>query len=214
MLRDTAIDDVIHMLGNRKELRARILQEMEHVMQFKLSIGTFTPWFTIAELSGTNTITMQERVKLPVDFLSELEEAYLEVLDPETGKFIPLDKLDYDTMDSLYEFVEPGLPKAYTILGEYFRLRPLPDAAYSLQMVYQAKPASIMDANIENFWLREAPDLVIARTAESMCKYTRDFKLQKALEGDIKTAWERLFIISERREHMNRSYKMGARDDS
>jgi hypothetical protein len=47
-----------------------------------------------------------------------------------------------------------------------------------------------------------------------MCKYTRDFKLQKALEGDIKTAWERLFVLSERREHMNRSYKMGVSDDS
>ncbi len=54
-----------------------------------------------------------------------------------------------------------GQPANYTILAEEFQLAPSPDFAYTLSLLYFAKPASLSDDNQSNILLVNLPDMLL-----------------------------------------------------
>lgn len=75
--------------------------------------------------------------------------------------------------------VETGLPKNYTILSTEIQLAPIPDQAYTLQMLYYAIPAYLSDTNTTNTWLTVCPDLLLyAALAEAEPYLMNDSRIQ------------------------------------
>ena len=172
MLRDTAVDIIMQRLGNRKDtdLRDDIINEMVFVQESILEGGPFYPWFLVTEESYIDTTPGDERVAVPSDFLHEWEDSVLYRFDATaTGAqnpWIPLERDDWDTIRQELTTVDGGVPTKYDISGDYFMLADTPDDAYSVRMRYFAADESLAGtygdaANIENKWLKHAPDWFI-----------------------------------------------------
>ena len=56
---------------------------------------------------------------------------------------------------------EVGVPTFYTMRGQEFEFAPKPDAAYTLQMLYYAKPTPLSDSNQSNAFMANCPDALL-----------------------------------------------------
>lgn len=56
---------------------------------------------------------------------------------------------------------ESGKPVFYTLRANEFELAPAPDTAYTLSMLYYAKPTVLSDANTSNIFLANAADALL-----------------------------------------------------
>jgi hypothetical protein len=56
---------------------------------------------------------------------------------------------------------EIGVPVFYTMRGQEFEFAPKPDADYTLQMLYYAKPAALSDTNPSNAFMATCPDALL-----------------------------------------------------
>jgi hypothetical protein len=54
-----------------------------------------------------------------------------------------------------------GLPVFYTILASEFKFAPIPDAAYTLEILYYAKPTFLSSSNASNVFLANYPDALL-----------------------------------------------------
>lgn len=54
-----------------------------------------------------------------------------------------------------------GKPYAYTILAQEVQFSPIPDAVYTVQMLYYAQPPFLSDTNASNVFLSVCPDLLL-----------------------------------------------------
>lgn len=212
MLRDAAVSLIASRMGQRTDLNDAIILEMGLVITTKLEENAvITPWFLLTE-SATSALTIdEERLAVPDDFIVEDEENPIFVLDTESNKYLPLKKIGYDEMVWKYKDSENTIPSVYAITGLYFTLRPLPNAAYAVKLRYYGKdPVLVSDGNVENRWLKYAPDLVIAATCAAVARgQIHDVPLAESFNGEIAGAWTRLKILNEARQHANRRYEMG-----
>jgi len=138
-----------------------VLDEMK-AAQTRLEISDMLPWFLITERSSKDIVDGEERVLVPADFIRETEEELMQIEDTATGNFTELDKDDYEGLKVRFADEEAGLPARYALVGDYFRLRPIPNlTTLKLWMVYYGNDAVIVLGQ-ENDWLKYAPDLLIA----------------------------------------------------
>lgn len=219
---DAAVAMVKQRLGNRSDAPdAQILLELVLAQAvFEEGIltpqqGIFLPWFLITEFSSISTTIGEERVPIPSDFLQEVEQGQLYVYDSaEDDAWIELEKADDDTMRANPDLVEAtGKPEAYSLTNGYFRLLPVPDAVYTLKMMYYKQDTVPVAAGPENLWLKHAPDLMVAQTCIQMGQnlFLTDNRLA-LFRAQVQVASERLYIKNEARKHANRSYVMGGLD--
>jgi hypothetical protein len=57
--------------------------------------------------------------------------------------------------------MDAGKPLDYTVLATTFKLAPIPDSNYTLNLVYSAAPTFLSDANTSNAFLVTCPDLLL-----------------------------------------------------
>ena len=103
----------------------------------------------------TSTVSADATVQLPSDFL-------------EIRDFVvmtnPIQPLSYSSPSSLSNdprTSQVGVPKSYTILASEFQLTPIPDAIYTLKMLYYAAPSYLSVTNTTNIFLTTAPDALL-----------------------------------------------------
>jgi len=103
----------------------------------------------------TSTVSADATVQLPSDFL-------------EIRDFVvmtnPIQPLSYSSPSSLSNdprTSQVGVPKSYTILASEFQLTPIPDAIYTLKMLYYAAPSYLSATNTTNIFLTTAPDALL-----------------------------------------------------
>ncbi len=212
MLRDAAVALIAARVGQRSDLNAAIILEMDLAITMTLELNPkLIPWFLESEFATTTMTPNDERLALPNDFIMECESGTLWVYNTSAAKWVRLHKNDYDTIDEKYENSAAAIPVQYSLSGNYFLLRPIPNVAYSVRMRYIAKdPTSILNTNVENRWLKHAADLVIAVTSQAVARgQVHDEVLAQSFEADIARAWERLYRLNEARQHANRDYQMG-----
>lgn len=221
MLRDDAVALIKARLGNRTDsaLDAQIVTEMIYVQENILEGAVQLPWFLIAENATIQTRPHEERIPLPMSplFLREVDEAATDdagalfrysQADDEEGPWVPLRKGDYGNM--LVKYPQEGRPLQYDLLGDYFRLKPTPDAQYTLRMLYYGRETSLSTGNIENKWLKWCGDLLIAHTGYNVAtKIIGDSARAQVFAADLSVAVERAAKVFEAREHVGRTYHMG-----
>lgn len=213
MTRDEAVSIIQQQLGFRSDLSSEIVTNLK-LAQTQLEAGPTKPWWLVAEDSYITTAISEQRLGVPSDFLQELDQAVLRYVPTTlTDGEVILKKEDYDVLYKDYidddtGTLETGEPEAYALLGEYFRLFPVPDAEYRIRMIYY-KQDTVLSSNVENGWLKRIPFLLIGKAGGMLASALRD-------AGALGTfqRWEnegRLLLLSQStdREFANRELQMG-----
>ena len=82
----------------------------------------------------TSTVSGDSTVALPANFL-QLRDIHIDTN--------PVSAVQYQSPSVFYRnsrTAQSGIPRQYTILGQEFQFAPIPDSAYTLQMLYYAAP--------------------------------------------------------------------------
>ena len=216
MDRDTAITLIKARMKRAGDtnLDELIVAEMQLVQSTDLEGGPNLPWFLLSENLSAATTADEERVHVPInveftgnDFIREFEEGALWLYNNDEGKYELLPKDDYDII--LAKYPGGGKPKKYSLNGDYFRFRPLPDVAYTLRMKCYLRDRTL-STNIENDWLKWAPDLMIAKVGAKIARYhLRDEKVADMLDNEATTAASRLLVQDTARKQANLELTMG-----
>jgi hypothetical protein len=124
-------------------------------------------------VATANTTGGDSTVGLPTDFL-EMRDIHVNLN--------PVVQLSYKAPNAFYSSGKStlsGKPTQYTVLAAEFQLAPIPDAAYTLQMLYYAKPVLLSDSNASNVFLANCPDaLLYASLGEAEPYLMNDARLQ------------------------------------
>jgi hypothetical protein len=124
-------------------------------------------------VARASTTAGDETVGLPTDFL-EMRDVHLR-----TNPATPVTYLSPNSFFATARTTESGKPDNYTILATEIQFAPIPDTAYSIQMLYYAKPAYLSDTNIVNVFLTNYPDaLLYAALGEAEPYLMNDARLQ------------------------------------
>lgn len=214
MTRDQIIAMVAGRLGQRTDLNASILTELDFVQSLSLERnGRILPWFLQSVDSSLVTVAGIQTVALPTGHIGDDDEGGLFLQDAD-GKWSPLKKVDIS--DILTSEEESGTPERYALRGLSYYLDPVPDAIYSMRTAFYAAdtlPGAFSSGTQTNNWLTYAPDLVVAELTRVMAEgYTRDYDVVQAMltpGGVLQKAWDRLNVETEARKHTDRSYQMG-----
>ena len=202
MTRDEAVVQIQRLLGLRTDLTSEIIGALKDE-QVELESRPILPWFLISEISSISTVSGEERVQVPTDFIREVDGDALYRYDSSGPTWTALVKDDVEYLRGYYAGAT-GAPKAYALEGKYFRLFPTPDDSYTLKLVYY-KEDSKLDTNIENNWLKYAPALLIGGAGLRVAEYIRDkdaISIFQAMQAD---AFRRLDIEDTARDMANRN---------
>jgi len=216
MLRDTAILLLMQRSGNLQDsaIRDLMIAEMDFVQTIELELGLNLPWFLLSETSSITTISGEARLPNPTDFLREYDDGALWVYDVSQSN--PWGKLTKDSYEALIaRNLGSGRPRFYSLVGENFILFPTPDTAYTVKMKYYKKGVSIAGnyggtGNVENVWLKYAPDLLIAKTGVIYAgQYDQSPERGQFFQAQAQVALKRVIDETTARENANVEQTMG-----
>lgn len=124
-------------------------------------------------VARADTTAGDSTVGLPTDFL-EMRDMHL--------RTTPVQSLTYYSPNAFYagsRTTDSGKPLDYTILASEIQFAPIPDTAYSVQMLYYAKPQYLSDTNITNSFMANYSDaLLYAALGEAEPYLMNDARLQ------------------------------------
>ena len=192
---------------NDSTLDAKIVTEMQFVQANVLEMGEIVPWFLITDHQTLATVAGDEKVAVPAGFLQEVETDALWILEDD-GTYSPLRKESYDVIASLSDYEDSGQPEVYSLDDAYFRLRPVPDAIFTLRLRAFMRD-TVLTTDIENNWLKWAPDLLIAETGAIIAgNYLRDSEMFTAFANEASRARDRLMRNDLARSNANQRLLM------
>jgi hypothetical protein len=76
----------------------------------------------------------------------------------------PIQTIEYVSPSNFYRntwSTSSGLPRQYTVLSQEFQFAPIPDSAYTLQMMYYATPPFLSSTVSSNTFMTVCPDLLL-----------------------------------------------------
>jgi hypothetical protein len=115
----------------------------------ELRIRQMLKTVTTTTTGGDNT------VELPSDFI-EIRDFIVQ-----TNPVQPLDYMSPSLFSRNARRAESGKPIDYTIMANDFLLAPIPDTAYTLEMIYYAAPTFLSDSNTSNAFVANCPDALL-----------------------------------------------------
>ncbi len=91
----------------------------------------------------------------------------------------PVTALTFQTIDAMDQlsnttYLSSGKPLYFTIVGNQFRLLPIPDAAYTADLVYYAKLTKLSSTVASNWLLTQAPDVYLYGSLLQAAPYLQD----------------------------------------
>ena len=101
------------------------------------------------------TVASDARTALPTDFL-EIRDLFIQG-NPRR----PLSYMSPSAFSREAKADVIGLPVFYTLLASEFQFAPVPDAIYTLEVLYYAKPTFLSTANTSNVFLANYPDALL-----------------------------------------------------
>lgn len=207
MTRDEVVTLLGQRFGNRTDLGSRIVTEMQLAQSTKLERHHWLPWFLEGNVSPLTVVVGTAEIALPAGFLGEIEDEVLWIREPGATTYGTLDRLGKDQIALQSDNVRP---QAYTIDEANLVLMPgPPDIAYELKWrAYLAD--TVLTANVENKWLKYAPDLMIAVVGQALCHHTQRFDALSVYQQDEQKAWDTLLRLHVSREEANRERLMEA----
>ena len=121
-----------------------VLAETRHKRDFKIR--------RMETRVTANTVADSEFYSLPDNYVA-MRNIQLNT-DPKT----PLEYLTPEQMDRIHAGSSKGKPKASSIIGNNIQLRPIPDSAYQIEILYFKHFTALSDSNTTNDMLTHHPD--------------------------------------------------------
>ena len=121
-----------------------VLAETRHKRDFKIR--------RMETRDTANTVADSEFYSLPDNYVA-MRNIQLNT-DPKT----PLEYLTPEQMDRIHAGSTTGKPKAFSIIGNNIQLRPIPDSAYQIEILYFKHFTPLSDSNTTNDMLTHHPD--------------------------------------------------------
>lgn len=209
MTRDEGIVLIQQQLAFRTTLNAEIILNLK-LAQTMLEGAPTKPFFLVTENATATTTIDEQRLALPTNFLEETDEAVLTYVPTDSDEDeVPLKKDDYDVLRKNFIGEDSGAPAAYALLGMYFYLFPVPDAEYTIRMIYY-KQDTVLDTNVENGWLKYNPYLILGTALKQIAEGPiRDAVAAKVADGWITAGLRIEAVRTESRARANREDQMG-----
>ena len=216
MTADEAIAFIQEQLGFRTDLSSTILLNLQRA-QTMLEAEPTKPWWLVSENMTTTTTADEPRLEVPENMLHQVDQAslrYIPASPSATFQERTLRKDDYDILLANYHSTLTGTqltgePKAYALQGEYFRLFPTPDDAYTIQIIVFKQDTELTTGGIENGWLKWVPFFLIGKAGGLTARSLRDkeaISFFSNMENEGRVA---LYGLNEAREHADQRYQMG-----
>ena len=142
-----------------------------------------------------NTIADTEYYSLPNNFVA-MRNIQLNT-DPKTA----LEYMTPEQMDRVRGGSTTGKPKAYSIMGNSFQLRPIPDGVYEIEMLYYKYFTALSDSNTTNDMLTYHPDLYLYGALVEAEPYLQNDKRIQVWAGYYDRAKQDLITTNERDRH-------------
>jgi hypothetical protein len=91
----------------------------------------------------------------------------------------PVTSLSFQTIEGMDQlsnttYLSSGKPLYFTVVGNQFRLLPIPDGAYTADLVYYAKLTKLSATNATNWLLTQAPDVYLYGSLLQAAPYLQD----------------------------------------
>lgn len=200
-------------LGNYSStaLDAAIITEMNLAQRDLMEQGKFKPWFLLTESSTAVNTVDEERLSVPLDFITEWEEGALKWKEQTESVYIDLEKDDYDFLRARYHRADTqGSPKGYALANDNFLIVPVPTKVYDWKMRYYAHQPPNLVPGDENAWLKNAASWLIAETGIIIANnYVRDKMAAQGFLAMKTEAMARLRDHDVGRAEANRERMMG-----
>lgn len=215
MTRDEAVSEIQQMLGFRTDKADEIQRELIR-QQNLLENGLELPYFLRSEVTDLTTTANNERLTPPTDFLREWDEDSLSIQSTDDGGntiWTPLEKDGPTYLRNYYQNLSmlTGVPEAYAYDGTSFILFPMPDAVYTLRMIYYKKDTKLI-GNVENKWLQYLPYLLIAKAGFILASSLRDQGAQQIFAAMLQEQMALLVNQTVAIDGAGRKYSMGEPD--
>lgn len=201
MLRDVAVDLIVFRLGNRPNLRAMAIAEMEHIIQTELSLSghyflwQLGAWGKLGELqAGDSSLTLSGYLSIdedtPITFATEPPEANVPQVLTYHENFWP---------DTIPVTCPSGAPTYWRWIGsDVLEFDKRADVTYGIYGRGYVTDASVAGeygttGNIENRWLKRAPDVVVAAVGRRLALTLGAKNLFDMFDADFQKAWTRVY---------------------
>mgnify|MGYP003138135766 FL=1 len=142
-----------------------------------------------------STIADTEYYTLPDNFVA-MRNIQLNT-DPKTA----LEYLTPEQMDRVNAGSSTGKPKAYSIIGNNFQLRPIPDGVYQIEMLYFKYFTALSDSNTTNDMLTFHPDAYLYGALVEAEPYLQNDKRIQVWSGYYDRAKQDIISSNERDRH-------------
>jgi len=142
-----------------------------------------------------NTIADTEFYTLPDNYVA------MRNIQLNTDTKTALEYLTPEQMDRVRGGSSTGKPKAYSIMGNTFQLRPIPDAIYEIEMLYYKYFTGLSDSNTTNDMLTYHPDLYLYGALVEAEPYLNNDKRIQTWAGFYDRAKQDLITTNERDRH-------------
>jgi len=189
MIRDTAVTQILKQMGQRQgdtTARADTIAELYNA-QNRLERGQLQPWFLIELYTDAAFVTAadSDTVAVPSTFLREVDDQ----MGGDVGslwyfyqeKWNIVYKEEYSIAFRKWGNATADKPKRYCLVDEEIMLFPAADDVYELRLLAAFQQTSLDGTygdgatNVENTWLRYAPDLLIGEAGRILAGgYYRD----------------------------------------
>ena len=133
--------------------------------------------------TALSTVANTESVSLPSDVI--------DIRHLSVSSTTPIQVLVYQVPDSFevsHAWGETGTPRAYTVIGSLLYLAPVPDAVYTLDLVYKGRVPSLSTTNTTNYLLTNYPKVYLAAAMCEVAIYTKSPVLAQLWEPQYKAA--------------------------
>ena len=142
-----------------------------------------------------NTIADTEYYTLPDGYVA------MRNIQLNTNPLTSLEYLTPEQMDRVRAGSTKGKPKAYSIIGNDFQLRPVPDGVYEIEMLYYKYFTALSDSNTTNDMLTYHPDLYLYGALVEAEPYLQNDKRIQVWAGYYDRAKKDLIDTNERDRH-------------
>jgi hypothetical protein len=142
-----------------------------------------------------STIADTEYYSLPDNYVA------MRNIQLNTDTKTPLEYLTPEQMDRIRGGSSTGKPKAYSIMGDTFQLRPIPDGVYQIEMLYYKYFTALSDSNTTNDMLTYHPDLYLYGALVEAEPYLQNDKRIQVWQGFYDRAKADLIATNERDRH-------------
>lgn len=195
-------------LGFRSDREATIIRRLMEA-QRDLERGKTLPKFLLREDQSIALLSGANAVALPSDFLrrSDTLIQYTPIYSTYPRR-VPWK--DYDAAYLAYQSYNPGGPQVVSLRESSLWFSPVADRNYTLSWSYYRK-AVVLETNVTNLWLQNAPEWLIGEAGLRMAKDTRNptaIQLFTDMRNTAMSAWLKETVLNEAED--DQPLRMGA----